>query len=180
MPEIQPLSSTSSTWSLADTGEHMGENAEPDTGPPGPGTQGGSELMPRDLPAGDTPTNGSESRGMQVGDESIIRGPSAGGTQVDGSEPHGMQDGSKSLPRDPSTVAIQAEGQGLQSQPNHPSEEPAAQNGSSPPRIEGKPSTSKRAIWKLKKLINSESMFRHFKSVEMVYIRLEELFYRKT
>ena len=158
MPEIQPLSSTSSTWSLADTGEHMDENAEPDTGPPGPGTQGGSELMPRDLPAGDTATNGSESRGMQVGDESIIRGPSAGGTQVDGSEPHGMQDGSKSLPRDPSTGAIQAEGQGLQGRPNHPSEEPAAQNGSSPPRIEGKPSLFKRAIRKVKEFINSESI----------------------
>ena len=134
MPEIQPLSSTSSTWSLADTGEHMGENAEPDTGPPGPGTQGGSELMPRDLPAGDTPTNGSESRGMQA------------------------EDRSKSLPRDPSTVAIQAEGQGLRGQPNHPSEEPAAQNGSSPPRIEGKPSLFKRAIRKVKKFINSESI----------------------
>ena len=156
MPEIRPLSSASSTWSLAYTEEHMDENAEPNPGPPGPDTQGGGELMPRDLPAGDTPTNGSESRGMQA------------------------EDRSKSLPRDPSTVAIQAEGQGLQSQPNHPSEEPAAQNGSSPPRIEGKPSTSKRAIWKLKKLINSESMFRHFKSVEMVHIRLEELFYRKT
>ena len=58
MPETQPLSSTSSTWSLADAEEYMDENAEPRPGLPRREWLDEDEPAPQDLSVGDTPVDG--------------------------------------------------------------------------------------------------------------------------
>ena len=65
-PEVQPLPTTSSTWSLADTEEHADENTEPHPEPPGQVTPGEGE--------------------------SRSQGPSTVNTRVDGYEPRADTD----------------------------------------------------------------------------------------